>query len=162
MSNRPIKSREYKLLLNVDRFVDRVAGYNAVLALTEHLLRVIGGEGKDAVEPQNDAEKVRKTSYLDTKDMALSQRSLALRVRRENDGKTQLNLKFRSPDRYLSAANEVLETLPSGVVKTNKNRPIHKKDTTCRTHPSLSRQSPSGGRTRNRRLAQFHRNGVFR
>jgi len=117
MSNRPVTSREYKLMLNVDRFVDRKEGCDAVLALTEHLLS--GVQNIASVERQNDSEKVRKTSYLDTADMALCQRSLAVRRREESEGKTQLNLKFRSPDRYLSAANEVLQTLPAAELKPN-------------------------------------------
>lgn len=108
MPNLPIGSREYKLMLNVDRFQDRPAGCDAFLALIEHLLR--GIDDGISMRRQNKDDDTRKTSYLDTAELALSRRGLALRLRREADGQTQLNLKFRSPDRYLAADNEVFDS----------------------------------------------------
>ena len=43
-ANRPITSREYKLMLNVDRFGDRKAGIQAFARLFEFLVDSQGGE----------------------------------------------------------------------------------------------------------------------
>jgi hypothetical protein len=105
ISNRRITSREYKLMLNVDRFRDRRQASQEFLGLLDFL---VGKEGGSIVEEQ-DEEEVRKISYLDTPEGALHQQGVALRLREEGDDteRFQVNLKYRDPDRYVSAAQDV-------------------------------------------------------
>lgn len=110
MANRPVTSREYKLMLNTDRFQDRGRGTEVFFDLLSFL---IDKEGGAVTEPQ-DEEKKRLTSYLDTPERALRQAGFALRLRdeRQSGGKLELNLKYRAGDRYLSAAQDLDSPLP--------------------------------------------------
>jgi hypothetical protein len=107
--NRPVTSREYKLMLNVDRFRDRVQASQEFFGLLDFLVGKEGGkvEGEQDTEEQN--EESRRTSYLDTPELALHQQGFALRLREEGDDAKsfQINLKYRDPDRYVSAAQDV-------------------------------------------------------
>lgn len=105
MNNRPVTSREYKLMLNVDRFREREQGAQIFLTLIEFLIQKEGGT---IIEKQTQEER-RRTSYLDTPELALRQQGFALRLREEanaTDG-FQLNLKYRSSDRYISATQDL-------------------------------------------------------
>lgn len=104
-SNHPVTSREYKLILNVDRFKDREQGAQIFYGLVEVLIKKTGGT---IVEKQNNEEEKRRTSYLDTPDLTLRQHGFALRLREEaKDNEFQINLKYREPDRYISAAQDL-------------------------------------------------------
>jgi hypothetical protein len=105
MPNRPVTAREYKLMLNTDRFEDSVRGTDSFFALLKFLIEKGGG----AIKETQTEEKRRLTSYLDTPEMALRQAGYSLRLRDESaDGGTfQLNLKYRSSDRYLSAERDL-------------------------------------------------------
>jgi hypothetical protein len=106
MSNRPVTSREYKLMLNVDRFKDREQASQEFLSLLGFL---VSKERGRVVEEQNEEER-RQTSYLDTPERALHQRGFALRLREEDDEDEdgfQINLKYRASDRYISAAQDL-------------------------------------------------------
>ena len=105
MNNRPITSREYKLMLNVDRFKDREQGAQIFLGLIEFLIQKEGG----TIIEKQDQEEHRRTSYLDTSKLALRQQGFALRLREEANAATgfQLNLKYRSSDRYISAMQDL-------------------------------------------------------
>jgi len=109
-SNLPVTSREYKLMLNTDRFRDRDEGSEQFLNLIDFLIRQQGGT---VIERQNNEEH-RRTSYLDTPQFALRQSGLALRLREEAKG-FQINLKYRSPDRYMSAAQNVSSSKPGKI-----------------------------------------------
>ena len=105
ISNLPITSREYKLMLNADRFKDRDQGCQVFLGLIDFLIRKEGGN----ILEKQDKEEKRQTSYLDTPELALHQHGFALRLRKEakaEDG-FQLNLKYRASDRYFSAAQDL-------------------------------------------------------
>lgn len=102
ISNLPVTSREYKLMLNSDRFRDRSKGAEEFLNLIDFLIRKQGGS---IVEKQN-KEESRHTSYLDTPQFALRQSGFALRLREEAKG-FQINLKYRGADRYISAAQDL-------------------------------------------------------
>jgi hypothetical protein len=104
ISNRPVTSREYKLMLNVDRFKDRKQASEVFLDLLDFLVRKEGGN----THKQNE-EEMRQTSYLDTPEGALRQHGFALRLREEKeDGENfQINLKYRDSDRYISAAQDL-------------------------------------------------------
>jgi hypothetical protein len=107
ISNCPVTSREYKLMLNVDRFKDREQASQEFLSLLDFLVKKEGG----SVEEQNEEEK-RQTSYLDTPEGALRQKGFALRLREEDDDEEefQINLKYRASDRYISAAQDLSST----------------------------------------------------
>lgn len=105
MSNLPITSREYKLMLNVDRFKERKQGCEIFLGLIDFLITKEGGE----ITERQIKEEPRLTGYLDTPDLAMRQQGFSLRLR-EGTGATpdfQVNLKYRAPDRYLSAARDI-------------------------------------------------------
>ena len=99
--NIPVTSREYKLMLNTDRFKDRAEGARIFFNLIKLLIEKEGGK----TEAQNEEER-RKTSYLDTRELALHQSGFALRLRDEGN-KFQINLKYRASDRYVSAARDL-------------------------------------------------------
>jgi hypothetical protein len=107
-ANLPITSREYKLMLNVDRFKDRIQGCEMFLNLIEFLITKEGGTNLE----RQDKEEKRQTSYLDTEQLAMSQRGFALRLREEarTPSEFQINFKYRAADRYLSAAQDVSAT----------------------------------------------------
>jgi hypothetical protein len=107
IGNRPVTSREYKLMLNVDRFADRERGTRQLWAVVEFLVDKAGG----VVTEQQDDEEARETLYLDTPGHDLRQRGLALRVRREKEKKKRkVTLKLREADRYLAAAYDLRTT----------------------------------------------------
>ena len=101
-SNQPVTSREYKVMLNTNRFKDRSLGGEEFLGLIAFLIEKEGGT---VVERQNKEER-RQTSYLDTPQFALRQNGYSLRLREEADS-FQLNLKYRDADRYVSAGKDL-------------------------------------------------------
>jgi hypothetical protein len=98
-ANRPVTSREYKLMLNVDRFADRDRGARQLWAVLQFLVAKAGG----AISKEQDATDERETLYLDTPGHDLHRRGLSLRVRRESKKKRKVTLKLRAKDRYLAA-----------------------------------------------------------
>ena len=105
-ANRPVTSREYKLMLNVDRFADRDRGARQLWAVLQFLVAKAGG----AVSKEQDATDERETLYLDTPSHDLHQRGLSLRMRREGKKKRKVTLKLRAKDRYLAAAFDLRTT----------------------------------------------------
>ena len=105
-ANRPITSREYKLLLNTERFRDRIVGAKLFWSVLEFLVR---NQGNDvipgAADPDKDAEQRRTTWYLDTPGYELQHANITLRVRDEAGEKKpfKVTLKYRMPDRYTAA-----------------------------------------------------------
>lgn len=98
-----ITSREYKLILNGDRFSNRERGCQEFLEIVEFLAKECGGELKIQQK-----EKRRRTWYVDTPELALQQKKFVLRVREENGQKyKKVMLKSRSSDRYLSAVQPI-------------------------------------------------------
>jgi hypothetical protein len=109
-TNRPITSREYKLLLNTERFRDRQVGADLFWKLIEFLVENQGNEIIPAGDdPDKDEEKERTTWYLDTPGFELRKNNVTLRVReREKSNKRfKITLKFRAPDRYSAAGRDV-------------------------------------------------------
>jgi uncharacterized protein YjbK len=105
----PITSREYKLILNIDRFKNREEGSEAFCKIVEYLLKQ--QEGK--IDKQKNQEEHRKTWYIDTNTLALREQGFILRLREEDDDddenikKYKVTLKYRSGDRYLAAAQNL-------------------------------------------------------
>lgn len=103
--NKPINSREYKLMLNVDRFKDHKQGIACFWKLIEFLVNRQAGKSKTKLK-----ERKRRTWYLDTAGHQLYQGHFILRVREESnrDDKTyHIALKYRHVDRYLSASQDL-------------------------------------------------------
>ncbi len=109
-TNRPITSREYKLMLNTERFRDRRAGASLFWKLLAFLTENQGNEViPDHADPDKNAEKVRTTWYLDTPGYELQRANITLRVREEPEAKKRykVTLKFRAPDRYTAAGSDI-------------------------------------------------------
>lgn len=104
-TNRPVTSREYKLMLNVDRFKDREHSAKSFWGLVEYLVERQCGK----VVKRQDKEFVRRTWYLDTAWFALRQHGFVLRLREEMDKspRYKITIKYRGPDRYVSATRDV-------------------------------------------------------
>jgi uncharacterized protein YjbK len=107
-SNRPVTSREYKLILNADRFKDRLEGSQTFWNLVEFLVNKQGGQ----IHLRQDEEHGRRTWYLDTPSLDFRRHHYVLRVREEDGGKKwfKVTLKYRAPDRYLSASQDLSST----------------------------------------------------
>lgn len=99
--NRAVTSREYKLILSVDRFEDRQKGAKVFGDLVEFLAK-----RQDAEVKRQGEEQRRQTWYLDTPGLALSRHGYVLRVRKEED-EHNVTLKYRHSDRYLSACRDL-------------------------------------------------------
>ena len=83
-TNRPISSREYKLMLNTERFRDRRAGASLFWKLLGFLVENQGNEVvPDFADPEKDVEKTRTTWYLDTPGYELQRANITLRLRDE-------------------------------------------------------------------------------
>ena len=109
-TNRPITSREYKLMLNTERFRDRRAGAGLFWKLLAFLVENQGNEViSDLADPDKNVEKARTTWYLDTPGYELQRANITLRVRDEPEAKKRykMTLKYRAPDRYSAAGNDV-------------------------------------------------------
>src|SRR5215216_5658799 len=101
--NRAVTSREYKVMLNSHRFKDKDQGAEEFLELIASLITKSGGA---VIETQKKEER-RQTSYLDTPQFALHQNRFSLRLREEEAGGFQVNLKYRDADRYVSASKDL-------------------------------------------------------
>ncbi len=109
-TNRPITSREYKLLLNTERFRDRKAGARLFWQVLGFLVENQGNAViPDEDDPDKNQEKCRTTWYVDTPGYELQRANITLRVREELDAKKpfKVTLKYRAPDRYTPAGCDV-------------------------------------------------------
>ncbi len=102
-SNRPLNSREFKIMLDTNQFKDREKGIKEVSTIMESLIEKQGGKFKRDVE-----EKERRTWYLDTDAYELyCNNNFLLRIRKEKKSdEYDVTLKCRHPDRYVSASYE--------------------------------------------------------
>lgn len=106
--NRPIKSREYKLMLNADRFANRSQGVQMFWDLHTFFVQK---QGNQIYETQDEVLH-RRTWYLDTPNFELRRRGATLRVRDEADAKKRykVTLKYRNADRYVAASQDLSST----------------------------------------------------
>jgi hypothetical protein len=127
MASTEITSREYKLLLSTTRFrqrdsvadewlelVKRAVGRSGAAMLSQRELEEAQATAKgkkpdkwDEKQPEAWIEKERETSFLDTRDESLRNQGWILRLRRKGKG-TDVTVKFRCPDRLLSALKDAL------------------------------------------------------
>lgn len=125
MASSEITSREYKLLLSTTRFRDRDSVADEWLELVRRAIGRAGGtllsqreleaeqakaKGKNpdkwpGEQPDAWNEKERETSFLDTRDGGFRNQGWILRLRRKAKG-TDITVKFRCPDRLLSALRD--------------------------------------------------------
>lgn len=104
-TNRPLTSREYKLMLNPDRFANRGGGIAAFHDLLEFLFERLGVEEVK----RKDVNKDRRTWYVDTDGHALRHAGFVLRVRKQIGEKEpfKVTMKHRGSDRYIAAAHRI-------------------------------------------------------
>lgn len=101
--NRPITSREFKIMLKARKFEnrDKVIKKKVIPAINCQLQKV-GGYIKEDIE-----EKECRVWYLDTKQHELNNNyNFFLRVREERN-RYDITLKCRHPDRYISASYDL-------------------------------------------------------
>ena len=80
-SNRPLTSRECKIMLDTNRFMDRKKGTHEISTIVERLVKGQGGNFKADVE-----EKERRTWYLDTNAYELyHNNNFLLRIRKKKN-----------------------------------------------------------------------------
>jgi len=100
----PVTSREYKILLNSKKFHNIENGVEGFCSEFKKILDVLEG---NFIEYEETIK--RKTWYLDTRKSELQKKSYVLRIRKEqgSNKKFKITLKFRDPDRYLSASKDI-------------------------------------------------------
>lgn len=100
--NRPLTSREFKIMLDTNRFKDRKKGIKEISSIVESIIEEQGGKF-DAHNKDNEVE--RRTWFLDTNACELyCDKKFLLRIRKEKEsGIYDVTLKCRHPDRYVSA-----------------------------------------------------------
>jgi hypothetical protein len=106
LTNRTVTSREYKLMLRADRFRDRRRGAETFWNLVRFLIQDVQN---NEVYREQDEELRRLTWYLDTPGTELRKHGFVLRVREESDAEEpfKVTLKYRAPDRYVSAGKDL-------------------------------------------------------
>ena len=114
MKNQTITSREYKLILNSDRFQDLETGLEAFWHIVGFTVDKSGGQ---VVERQDDVWH-RTTWYLDVPNHVLHKNGWIVRVRKQEQ-EYKLTLKVRSSDRYLASSSNVG---PGKAVKKSKRK----------------------------------------
>lgn len=96
-------SREYKVLLDHEPFVDRGA---ALRSLREELSGVAKDIGRTVMKGHFDEELERTIVFLDTPDLALRRDGYVFRRRMAGE-KAEYTLKCRSEDRYFAAGADL-------------------------------------------------------
>jgi hypothetical protein len=101
-SNRPLTSREFKIMLQTDHFTDRKKGVKEISSIIESIIEKQGGKFE---APNNYDEVERRTWFLDTNAYELyCDKKFLLRIRKEKgSGVYDVTLKCRHPDRYVCA-----------------------------------------------------------
>jgi len=105
-----ITSREYKLILNVDRFYNRQQGVLVFWDMVKYLLNNINPRLNFIDQNTKTPTFERRTWYLDTPKHFMNQNGFSLRMRSErnkNKSEYKITLKYRSPDRFISAAQNL-------------------------------------------------------
>ncbi|HYR09546.1 MAG TPA: hypothetical protein VEQ60_17360 [Longimicrobium sp.] len=103
----PLDSREYKLMLSTTRFHNRQTASDEWMEVVRDVIVRQGGVLVPQEELDKDVEKRRRAWFLDTAVGGFGELGWILRVRKEKESDFNLTLKFRSPDRYVSAAQEL-------------------------------------------------------
>lgn len=119
MLSQKVVSREYKLVLKAANFaggrddlLQKASGFwRAVKKAIAALIKETDGDLNTIVEE-------REIKFYDTKELTLNKRDYIFRQRQDlPDGKTELTLKFRHPDRYVSQGRDMAMKSPKGKTK---------------------------------------------
>lgn len=105
-----ITSREYKLMLATNRFQNRTEGVATFWAMANYLIKKTTTANDINPGSTDGPKRERLTWYLDTPARSLYKNCFVLRVREEeDDGEItyKITLKYRSPDRFISAAQNL-------------------------------------------------------
>jgi hypothetical protein len=106
--NRPINSREFKLMLDTTAFINRNEGIKKLSDILQFQLKNQNGE----FEENDIEEKNRLTRYLDTSRYDLNAEKFLFRVREEKEtNEYNVTLKCRHPDRYVSALYDLSSSM---------------------------------------------------
>lgn len=101
--NKPLDSRELKLILDPKRFQDLNSGIEKFQQIVKSEMDSLGG----TFEKEKDIKmKHRRTWYLDTENFELKSKNFFFRIREEEDEgdkEYDVTLKCRHEDRYISA-----------------------------------------------------------
>lgn len=101
--NRSLDSREFKLIVKPEIFIDINAGIKKVQRLIDNEIKKLNGKFKS--DESELKLKYRRTYFLDTPDFRLHSKNFFLRIREDNKPpKYNITLKCRHPDRYISSA----------------------------------------------------------
>jgi hypothetical protein len=109
MERPPIESREYKLLLRIDRFAGDEAAvrksaarfWRDFCARVDHIVLRCDGD-------LDDAKAARLIVFRDTPERRLLHSSYLLRERQQlDDGRREVTLKCRHPDRYVAGHRRI-------------------------------------------------------
>lgn len=115
--NRPVTTREYKLMINTKDFKEREKGlqnFSDIIEKQIELLNARDGTREAHFEKEIKGQK-RRTWYLDTESFELNTHKFLLRIRYESkDDEYIIDLKCRNPDRYIAASYDL-----SSIVKDN-------------------------------------------
>ena len=99
MNTRPITSREYKVMLDADKFVGGKQEFKAAAnSFWKIFSAAIGGQTAK-IHGAFDVVKKRLITFYDTEEKLLYEHAYIFRERIENN-KREATLKFRHPDRY--------------------------------------------------------------
>lgn len=104
LSNLPVTSREYKILLISRKFTDLKAGIDGFCSEIKNILNDLEG---NFIEYE---ETIKRTTwYLDTRKSELQKNNYILRIREEQDSnkRFKITLKYRHSDRYMSASKDL-------------------------------------------------------
>src|SRR5690348_4136281 len=100
----PLRSREYKVVLDHRQFADRDQATRALWAEVQ----ATGMRIEVDTAGEFSKTKRRWIEFLDTEDGAIAANGLVLRRRIEaEEGESEYTLKCRSPDRYVAAGIDV-------------------------------------------------------
>lgn len=105
-----ITSREYKLMLNADRFQDREEGIKAFWDVVRYIVKKTRGANEAKTQSLEKPAKERLTWYMDTPGKDFNAAGWVLRKREEEkNGKKEFKntLKYRSPDRFISDSKDL-------------------------------------------------------
>jgi uncharacterized protein YjbK len=99
--NKPLDSRELKLILNPKRFQDLNNGIDKFQQIVKSQIESLGGTFDKEKDPKI---KHRRTWYLDTENFELKSKNFFFRIREEEgDKEYDVTLKCRHEDRYISS-----------------------------------------------------------
>lgn len=109
--NKPLDSRELKLILDPKRFQDLNSGIEKFQQIVKSHIESLGG----TFDMEKDPEKNhRRTWYLDTENFELKSKNFFFRIREEEDKgykEYDVTLKCRHEDRYISANYDLISSI---------------------------------------------------